>query len=115
FAVSGPRVETEHQMVGGLAAVGVQEGQGDCPIARTRLARGSDDPAIAAPRLDFSCARPHMYRQCARKRWRGTDAWIGRPCWCTSQGRSIKSCCYAMSIWSRTIVSAASSAKGASG
>src|SRR5438105_12387762 len=29
---------------------------------------------------------PHIYRQCARKRWRGTDAWIGRPCSCTSQG-----------------------------
>src|SRR5205814_3429683 len=53
---------------------------------RTRLDRGSYDPPIAAPRLDFSCAMPHIYRQCARKRWRGTDAWIGRPCSCTSQG-----------------------------
>src|SRR5712691_10857580 len=82
---------------------------------RTRLDRGSYDPAIAAPRLDFNCAMPHIYRQCARKRWRGTDAWIGRPCWCTSQGRSIKSCCYATSIWSRTIVSSATSSQGASG
>src|SRR5439155_3952296 len=94
------------------------ENQVQCPYGqktRTRLDRGSYDPAIAAPRLDFSCAMPHIYRQCARKRWRGTDAWIGRPCWCSSQGRSIKSCCYATSIWSRKIVSSASSSKGASG
>src|SRR5262245_50121547 len=44
-----------------------------------------------APHLDFSCAVLHIHRPCARKRWRGIDAWIGRSCWRISQGRSIKS------------------------
>src|SRR5207253_3302923 len=43
-----------------------------------------------APRLAFNCAMSHIHHQCARKRWRGTDAWIGRPCWRISQGPSIK-------------------------
>jgi len=68
-----------------------------------------------APRLDFNCVMPHIHCPCARKRWRETDAWIGRPYWHTSQGRSIKSCWRVMSIWSRKIVSSATRSRGASG
>src|SRR6266566_3844879 len=68
-----------------------------------------------APRLDFNCALPHIHRQCARKQWRGTDAWIGRPYWHISRGQSIKNCCCAMSTWSRKIVSSATRSRGASG
>src|SRR5713101_1256890 len=32
-----------------------------------------------------------------RRQWR-TDAWIGRPCWRTSQDQSTKNCCCATSI-----------------
>ena len=45
----------------------------------SRLAGEVTTRPSLAPRLDFNCARPHIHRQCVRKRWRGTDAWIGRP------------------------------------
>src|SRR5712692_2263735 len=52
---------------------------------------------LLSPRLDFSCAMPHIHRSCARKQWRGTDAWIGRHGSRTSRERLIRNCCYAMS------------------
>jgi hypothetical protein len=58
--------------------------QPDAPCMVKKLEPGltgevTIQPSLA-PRLDFNCAMPHIHRQCARKRWRGTDAWIGRPC-----------------------------------
>src|SRR5215217_5974919 len=45
----------------------------------------------------------------------GEKRWIGRPCWHTLRGRSIRSCYYATNIWSRRITSYATRSRAVCG